>query len=266
VVDEMIPETWPAPVAIAHRGSRYLWPENTMAAFSGAIALGYTHIETDLRLTGDGVLVCLHDRDLDRTTNGSGPVSQIDFRELAHLDAGHRHATGDGFSFRGRGLSVPRFEELVISFPSTRIVADLKTDESAAGLVELAERYSLWDRLVVGSFSDRRLEVVRRLSRGRMVTSTGSSRTRAWLLASRWGGGVPGGAAALQVPVQMRGLRVVDSRLVDSAHRHGLHVHVWTVNDQTEMNRLLDLGVDGLVTDRPDLLRQVLADRGQWAS
>jgi glycerophosphoryl diester phosphodiesterase len=241
-----------------------LWPENTVVAFSGAVGLGYAHIETDLRMTRDGALVCLHDRDIDRTTNGSGPVSRLRFGELSRLDAGYRHAGPAGFPFRGQGITVPSFEDMVNAFPTTRFVVDLKADGMAPELASLIDRHSLWDRLVVGSYRDHRLEEVRRLVGDRVATSTGSSRTRRWLIASRLGRGIEGAAAALQVPVQVRGLRVVDPMLIAAAHRHGLQVHVWTVNHQTEMGRLLDLGVDGLVTDRPDLLRQVLMQRGAW--
>jgi glycerophosphoryl diester phosphodiesterase len=260
----MTTAAWPGPVPIAHRGSRYLWPENTLEAFSAAIELGLDHIETDLRMTADGQIVCLHDESVTRTTGAPGLVSEMTYREVAALDAGFRHFAGSGFPFRGGGVRIPRFEDVVAAFPGIKVVADLKADGMASELSRLVARHALHDRLIVGSFRDTRLGEVRRASAGLIATSTGSAETRRWVLASRMGRTVPTAATALQVPVQMRGMRVVDDRLVGSAHAAGLAVHVWTVNRPGDMTRLLDLGVDGLVTDRPDLLRQVMEERGSW--
>jgi glycerophosphoryl diester phosphodiesterase len=257
-------DRWHPPVAIAHRGSRLLWPENTMEAFSGAVRLGYRHLETDLRVTGDGVLVCLHDPTVDRTTDGSGPVTELTFDELSSLDAGYRHMAIDGRAFRGRGIRVPTLEEAVLAFPDASFVVDLKAENLVGPLHDLIERLGLHDRLIVGSFSDRRLQEFREASAGRVATSTGATLARSWLVASRVGRGVSGEASALQLPRHSRGLRVIDRRLIESAHAHGLQVHVWTVNSRLEMAELLDLGVDGIITDRPDVLKALLEERGQW--
>ena len=260
----MSPEHWSTPVAIAHRGSRFLWPENTMEAFSSAVALGFTHIETDLRITGDGVVVCFHDSTVDRTTDGTGLLAAMTLKQVAGLDAGFRHRGEDGFSHRGRGVGVPSLEELVTSFPEVRLVVDIKCDGMTGELTRIFDTYSLYERVIVGSYRDDRLAELRQATANRVATSTGSVATRRWLLASRLGRGVAGEAKALQVPRQIRGVRMVDQRLVRVAHDSGLHVHVWTVNEPGEMRHLLDLGVDGLVTDRPDLLRDVLSERGEW--
>lgn len=255
---------WSPPVAIAHRGSRLLWPENTMVAFSGAVSLGFRHLETDLHVTSDGVLVCHHDLTVDRTTDGSGNVGDLTFDQLSSLDAGYRHVGVGGHVFRGTGIRVPALEEAVLAFPEVSFVVDLKTDRSIGPLHRLIERLGLHDRLIVGSFSDRRLQAFRAVSGGRVATSTGAAASRSWLLASRIGRGVRGEASALQLPVRSRGVRVVDRRLVTSAHDWGLQVHVWTVNDPAEMTALLDIQVDGIITDRPDLLKEVLVARGGW--
>ena len=257
-------DRWTPPVAIAHRGSRLLWPENTMVAFSGAVSLGLRHLETDLHLTSDGVLVCHHDLTVDRTTDGSGRVSDLTFAQLSTLDAGFRHVGPDGHAFRGTGVRVPALEEAVLAFPEVSFVVDLKTDGLIEPLLRLIERLGLHDRLIVGSFSDRRLDEFRDMSRGRVATSTGAASSRSWLMASRIGRGVRGEARALQLPARSRGVRVVDRRLLGAAHARGLQVHVWTVNATSEMIELLDLGVDGIITDRPDLLKQVLLERGDW--
>jgi glycerophosphoryl diester phosphodiesterase len=257
-------ENWSPPVAIAHRGSRVLWPENTIEAFSGAISLGYRHVETDLRLTRDGILVCLHDPTVDRTTEASGPVSELTFEELGRLDAGYRHTGTEGPAFRGKGIRVPSLEEVVSTFPDVAFVVDLKAENLVAPLIDLIDRLGLDERLIVGSFSDRRIDEFRAVAGGRVATSTGAGLSRSWVLASRMGRGVRCDAAALQLPRRSRGVRVVDRRLVAVAHGLGLQVHVWTINHPGEMAELLDLGVDGIITDRPDLLKQVLIDRGNW--
>ncbi len=257
-------DRWSPPVPIAHRGSRLLWPENTLEAFQGAVDLGFRHLETDLHITSDGVLVCVHDHTVDRTTEASGPVDSFSLGEIKELDAGYRHAGTDGFIFRGRGLKVPTLEELATSFPYVSLVLDLKTDGLVEPLADLAARLGIGDRLIVGSFDDGRLEEFRRATAGKVATSTGPALSRLWVLASRVGRGAGGEAQALQVPTQIRGVRVVDEGLVAAAHDAGMQVHVWTVNDRDEMIRLLDLGVDGLITDRPDVLKQLLVDRGQW--
>ncbi len=258
------PDRWSAPVPIAHRGSRLLWPENTMEAFSGAVALGYRHLETDLHITSDGVLVCIHDDTVDRTTNGVGPVDSFTLEELSDLDAGYRHAGEEGYAFRGTGIKVPTLEELASSFSDSSLVVDLKTDGLIDALAALIEKENLADRLIVGAFDDDRLDDFRDATGGRVATSTGPAMARLWVIASRVGRGAGGDAQALQVPTQIRGVRVVDERLVRLAHESDMQVHVWTVNDGDEMRRLLDIGVDGLITDRPDILKTVLVERGEW--
>ncbi len=257
-------EMWPSPVPIAHRGSRYLWPENTMEAFSGAIFTGYRHVETDLHQTSDGVLVLVHDDTVDRTTDATGRVSDYTFAELAELDAGYRHGAGRSHEFRGQGLRIPSLEELLVTYPDIGVVADLKAPGLAVPLRELIDRLGAHERLIVGSFDDRRLDEFREVTRGRVATSTGTGLSRAWYAASRIGRAPSGEASALQLPRTRRGLTVVDRRLVETAHAQGVQVHVWTINDPAEMIELLDLGVDGLVTDRPDLLKTVLVERGEW--
>lgn len=260
------PDRWRPPVAIAHRGSRVLWPENTDTSFRSAYQLGYRHFETDVHLTADGVLVCFHDPTVDRTTNATGRVEEMTLVELQALDAGYRHATPDGYSFRDNGSRVPTLEWLLTTFTDVSVVVDMKSDGLAGPLASLIDALDAHDRLIVGSFSETRLAEFRHHSRGRVATSAGPTSARLWVLASRVGRGVHGDEAALQLPTHMRGIRVVDEKLVAAAHRSGVQVHVWTVNRPSEMVRLLDIGVDGVITDRPDLLKDVLLERGEWAA
>lgn len=255
------------PFAIAHRGSRTLWPENTMHAFAGAVALGYGWLETDLHLTADGVVVCIHDDTLDRTTDGSGPVWDRRWEEVRALDAGYRLGIDGDHPFRGQGIGIPSLEEVVTTFPDVRLIVDLKQDGLEGPLTDLVDRLDLWDRLIVGSFGGERLVRFRRRTDGRVATSTGPTETlRAWRAARRRSRVPDVPADAVQVPRSYRGLRVVTPKTVDGFHRGGLDVHVWTVNEAAEMHRLLDWGVDGIITDRPDLLKDVLAERGEWTS
>lgn len=249
---------------IAHRGSRVLWPENTETSFQGAYDLGYRHFETDVHLTADGALVCFHDPTVDRTTEASGHVEDFTLAELQNLDAGYRHAGRDGFEYRDAGVTVPTLEWLLTTFPDTSVVVDMKSDGLAGPLAALIDDLGVHDRMIVGSFRDSRLTEFREITDGRVPVSSGSALSRLWVLASRVGRGAGGEVSALQLPTHMRGVRVVDERLVSAAHDAGLQVHVWTVNEPREMTRLLDMGVDGLVTDRPDLLKDVLEERGEW--
>lgn len=225
-----------------------------MIAFGSALEAGAHHLETDLHITADGHLVCFHDDHVDRTTDGSGPVWSYTLADLRKLDAGYRHRVDGEFPFRGRGIRVPTLGELLATFPDVGVVVDLKQDGLEEPLVELLGKLGAWDRVIVGSFSDDRLERVHRLSKGKVVRSGGPRVVRAWWTASRLGRPGPSGFAALQVPPTWGGLRVVDRRLVEAAHSAGVAVHVWTVNHPDEMQALEDLGVDALITDRIDLV------------
>ncbi len=250
-------------LAIAHRGSRVLWPENTLIAFRGAVELGFRWLETDLHLTSDGRLICFHDDTADRTTDGSGPVASMKWEEISALDAGFRHAPRQGFPFREQGVRVPAFDELVSEFPHVNLVVDLKQDGIEEALAFEIARLGIEGRLIVGSFSDQRLVRFREITEGRVRTSTGSAESRqAW--ARSWFGTPEKLAHAVQLPRVHVGLPIINKRTVAGFHRAGYEVHVWTVNRVRSMNRLIDWGVDGIISDRPDLLRSVLERRGLW--
>lgn len=245
------------PVVAAHRGSRVLWPENTMPAFQGAHDLGVRVFETDLHATADGVLVAFHDPTLDRCTDAAGAVAERTIDELAGVDAGHRFEREGDFPWRGRGVGIPTLEELATAFPDAALILDMKAPGLEVLLVDLVERLDLWDRVIVGSFRDARLRRFRTLTGGLVATSSGPAETLA--VRSRSWARRPGHSPAdvFQVPVKA-GITVVDEAFVDAAHAAGKHVHVWTVNEEAEMQRLLDLGVDGIITDRPDLAQGLL--------
>jgi glycerophosphoryl diester phosphodiesterase len=254
----------PGPVAIAHRGGCEEAPWNTLEAFAAAERLGCRHLETDAQVTRDGVVVAFHDLRLDAATERTGAVGELRYAEVAAADAGFRSSPDGGrsFPFRGRGARIPRLEEL-LERPGLRVNVDPKTDACVAPLVDLVERLGAWDRVGFGSFSDRRLRQLRALSGGRACTSMGPRAVAVAAAAVASAGRMPRqGADCLQVPLRAGGVPLLTPRLVAAAHRAGLPVHVWTVNDEAAMRRVLDLGVDGVMTDRPRLLLEVLRARG----
>lgn len=238
-----------------------MWPENTLRAFRGAASLGCRFFETDVRITSDGALVCFHDSTLDRTTNGRGPVAGVTLQQLQSLDAGYQHQADGGFPFRGVGETSPTLREAIESLPDSSWVIDLKAAGTAAPLAELIESLALHDRVIVGSFSSAFLAEFRHLTRGEVPTSVGSAETVRAVVAARAGRGLdpfPHSHLALAVPETWYGIPVVTSELLEIAHSRGRLVHVWTINDPTEMQRFAALGVDGIITDRPDVAQQVL--------
>jgi glycerophosphoryl diester phosphodiesterase len=252
------------PIAFAHRGGAGRAPENTMPAFEAAVSLGYRYLETDVHLTRDGVLVAFHDGRLDRTTDRAGAIADLDIADVETADAGHAFSPDGGrtFPFRGRGVRVPRLEELLARWPQARLNIDPKADRCVAPLVGLLDRMDGWSRVCVGSFSDARLGRVRGLAGGRACTSMGPRAVRLARVASASGWMPRQGAHCIQVPVRHGRIRIVTRRFVRAAHRAGLAVHVWTINDEAAMLELLDLGVDGLMTDELEVLRAVFERRG----
>ena len=245
-------------LAFAHRGGAF-HPgieglENTMAAFQHAVDLGYGYLETDVHVTRDGVLLAFHDAVLDRVTGHVGAIAELSAAEVAEALIGGRE-------------QVPVLSSLFDSFPDARFNLDIKAAAAVAPLAELVTSRGAQDRVCVGSFSQRWIRQFRTLVGDRVATAAGPLDVAVFRLVPADGlvdALTRGRAAALQVPHRRRGFTVVTPALVARAHARGKHVHVWTVDDPTEMRELLDLGVDGLMTDRTDLLREVLIERGQW--
>jgi glycerophosphoryl diester phosphodiesterase len=257
------------PLTFAHRGGAGLWPENTIEAFRGAVELGCSHLETDVRMTKDGELVLFHDARLERTTNGAGELGALTLAELQRLDAGY-HFTPDGTSFpwRGRGLRVPTFAEVVAAVPEG-VCFNVEIKERArdlpGALLAFIERHGLAERIVVAAEKHQLGSDFRRLSGGRIPTSASRRQVLEFWFASRLRltGALRVPYQALQIPVRAGSVTLVTPELLDAAHRSGLAVHVWTIDDPSEMFRLLDLGVDGLMSDYPDRLRGAVVERSQ---
>lgn len=251
----------PRPLAFAHRGGAALWPENTLESFRGALSLGYRYVETDVHLTRDEEVVIFHDATLERTTDGHGPIAALTLAEVRGLDAGYRFARDGAFPFRGRGIGVPTLAEALALSPALRLNLEMKPRDERIARVLWAriERLGAHDRVLVASGHAPVVRAFRRLSGGRVATSAGASEILAFWLATRAGveRALRPEYDALQVPISRHGLRVVDERFVRAAHARGLHVHVWTVDSPRVAAHLVELGVDGIMTDRPDLLSPV---------
>jgi glycerophosphoryl diester phosphodiesterase len=252
------------PIGFAHRGGASEAPENTLPAFDRAVKLGYRYLETDVYRTRDGVLVAFHDPRLDATTDCKGAIAELTIDMVEEADAGYAFTPDGGrtFPFRGRGVRVPRLAHLMRRFPEARFNIDPKADASVDPLVALIDELGAWGRVAIGAFSDRRIERIRRVSAGRACTAMGPravalARASATLL-----GQIPRlGADCIQVPRKRGRIEIVTPRFVEAARRAGLPVHVWTVNDEATMHALLDIGVDGIMTDELALLRTVFASK-----
>ena len=247
-----------AVLALAHRGGAF-HPElegleNTLHAFEHAVALGYRYLETDVHATRDGVLLAFHDAALDRVTSGTGMIAQMRYADVAEALVAERE-------------QIPTLASLLDRFDDVCFNIDIKAPQAVAPLADLIRRTRSHDRVCVGSFDDRRLRRFRALMDRPVATAVSPvAVAAARLLPVRRLAAVaartPG--SAFQVPHRRGRLRVVTEEFVERAHALGRPVHVWTVDDPTEMRHLLDLGVDGLITDRTDVLRDVLIERGQW--
>jgi glycerophosphoryl diester phosphodiesterase len=252
------------PIAFAHRGGAGEAPENTLPAFELAVGLGYRYLETDLHVTRDGVVVAFHDPLLGRVTDRSGRIGELTFAEVAAADAGYGFSR-DGartFPFRGRGVRVPPFEELLLRWPDVRLNVDPKSDDCVPPLVALVDRLGAWDRVCFGSFSDRRLRHIRTASGMRACTSMGPRAVAVARAATAVGAMPRQGADCVQIPIRHRSIPLATAHFIRAAHRAALPVHVWTVNDEEAMHNLLDAGADGIMSDGLRLLSAVFAARG----
>ncbi len=248
---------WPGPIAFAHQGGANEFPENTMKAFAGSVAMGYRYLETDLQLTSDNVLVIFHDETLDRATDSTGTIANLPWSVV-------KEAKVNGTE------PISRLEDVFEAFPDVRFNIEPKTDRGVDPFIDAIKRTGAIDRICCGSFSGSRLKKLRKalgpgLCTGMGVAETARLRFASWIpigAVAKALGRVP--AACAQEPPKKSVVPIIDRRFVTFAHDIGLKVHAWTIDDAGEMNRLLDLGVDGVMTDSPSVLKAVLVERGQW--
>lgn len=252
------------PIALAHRGGAEEWPENTFEAFAGSYDLGLRYIETDVHLTSDGVIVAFHDLDLTRLGNIKGRIADTTWQQLSAIRV------------KGQGR-IPSLEELLDQFPDMKLNIDMKSNQVVRPLVDLIRDYDAFDRVCLASFHDQRIQTARALAGEELCVSAGRISVAKHVLRSY--GVLPRsksllqaassiehakGYEILQVPLKRYGTKVFSKRFLTQALLENKLVHVWTINDADTMHQLLDMGVAGIISDRPTLLKQVFIERGIW--
>lgn len=252
-----------APLLIAHRGGAGLAPENTLAAFvNGAERWAADMVELDVQASADGHCVVMHDEHVDRTTNGTGPVAEMTLAQLRQLDAGYNFSQDGGrsFPFRDRGVRVPTIEEVLEALPSTRITVEVKSSAAQQPLFDAIRRFGAQDRVIAAGMYARDRSL---FGTWKGAVSGSLEELKPFYLRHRlrlgWLKAPP--CDVVQVPEIWGGRRLVTARLAHDLRRHGIQLHVWTVNEPADMNRLLDWGIEGLISDRPDVLGRVFHER-----
>jgi glycerophosphoryl diester phosphodiesterase len=242
-----------SPIAFAHRGGTSAAPENTLRAFSDAVSLGYRNVETDVHATSDGKLVAFHDNDLQRTCGKPWKIEETDWSTLT--------------SARINGTDpIPLLEDLLETWPELRINIDCKSDAAMQPLIDTIRRTKCLDRICVGSFSDKRLRHIRAEFGSGLCTSMGPQEVVRLVIGSTSGLPLKPSRHALiaQVPVRQGPIPVVTSKSISRAHRLGIQVHVWTIDDPLRIGQLLDMGVDGIMSDDTRSLKDVFVARHLW--
>lgn len=261
----MVLRTWP--LNVAHRGASFKAPENTLESFAVALEAGAGGLELDVHLTCDGRLVVIHDDRVDRTTDGTGAVAEMTLDQVRALDAGYRFSADGGASYpyRGRDLKIPTLEEVYRAFPGASVNVGMKDGQSKieAAVLRVIEGAEAGERTTVASEEHAAIERFRKVSGGKVPTGASRREVVVFFVFSllRLGWLVHPAYEALQSPESYGRIRVVSRRFVEAAHALGARVDVWTINDPSEMRRLLDLGVDTIMTDRPEVLAGVLEER-----
>lgn len=262
------------PLIMAHGGAKELYPENTLVAFDGAAGMGVDVLEMDVSMTSDGILVTIHGPTLQETTNGTGPVMESTYAEIQELDAGYRFSVEEGeHPWRGTGVRHPSLADVLARYRETHLMylIELKNDGeegkvAAKKLAALIRRVGVEDRVMVASFSTTTLESFRAASQGRVPTSGSEKELRKMVIPSIFGLDkwwlFPGQVTALQMPIKGAGFDLTQRKLINRAHQHGQAVHYWTIDEPQRMRVLAERGADGLITDRPDLARQVFQELG----
>ena len=251
------------PLVIAHQGGDGLWPGDTMFAFQNAADLGVDVLEMDVHITKDSVLVLMHDETVDRTTNGTGEIESMTLAEIKQLDAGYGWTSDEGntYPFRGQGVTVPTMEEVFQAFPDKLMTIEIKKTNTSMTkpFCELIRRYDMQDKVLVASFHDDKLKEFR-TECPEVSTSSAKNETTVFVLSSKafLAGFYSPKFISLQVPEESGGITVMTESFVKASHSRGLAVEVWTINDADTMRKLINWGVDGIITDRPDIMMEVL--------
>lgn len=254
------------PRAFGHRGAAGVAPENTVPSFALARALGATYLELDVHGTKDGVIVVLHDATLERTTNAAGPVRELNWEQVSNLDAGYRFTLdGVSFPYRGQGARIPSLENVLRTFPGCCFNIEIKQQEPpiTEHVFHVLQRTNTIDRTLLAAEHHEIMEHIRSTCRGSVVTSMSAVEVAEFmerLAADNWEG-YETPARAAQIPCSYAGIELVTKESIAAFHRFGCEVHVWTINDVQEIDRLLDLGVDGVMSDFPGLIAEAVRRR-----
>jgi glycerophosphoryl diester phosphodiesterase len=252
------------PLNFGHRGSSAALPENTLEAFERAVQEGADGLEMDIHPSRSGEIVVIHDDAADRTTNGTGAVREMSLKDLKALDAGFRFTLDGGktFPFRGKAVRIPTLEEVFKAFPESRINLEIKEPGDPMGrkLLELIERYGMEEKVLVAAEKGESIAAFRRLGSS-VATGATALQVKRFFFTMKLGitPFYNPRADAFQIPEWYRDIHVVTPRFIRRAHGKGMKVHVWTVNDEVDMMRLLKWGVDGIMTDYPASLRTVIS-------
>jgi glycerophosphoryl diester phosphodiesterase len=260
------------PLVIAHQGGELLAPSNTMTAFENAAEMGVDVLETDIHITKDGYLVTIHDPSVDRTTNGKGKVADLTLAEIQELDAGYHFKDLEGkYSFRGKGVYIPTVDEMFQTFGDLKIEIEIKDDnppekidEIASKLWDLIEKYQMEERILISSFDQDILKTFDKYANGTVAVTAGRQEVKNFVVFHKFylrNLYVPK-VDAFQIPVEDSGFDLTDQKLIDGAHRLGMEVHYWTIDDRGTMEKLIDAGADAILTNRPDLLLELLDEKG----
>ena len=251
------------PLVIAHQGGDGVWPGETMLAYQNAVDLGVDVLEMDIHITADGFLVLMHDETVDRTTDGSGEIESMTLDELKKLDAAYDWSPDEGqtFPYRGQGLTVATLEEVFKAFPDLHMTIEIKKTNTsmAKPFCELIREYNMQDKVLVASFHDERLKEFRAECL-EVATSSAKNETTVFVLLTKayLSGFYSPKFYSLQVPEESGGITVMTEAFVRAAHARNLAVEPWTINDEETMRKFIAWGVDGIITDRPDIMLEVL--------
>ena len=251
------------PIVFAHQGGNQVSPGNTLFAFERAAEMGVDILEMDAHITKDGVLVIIHDEDVDRTTDGTGLIEKMTLAEIKEFDAGYWWTDDDGetYPYRGQGITIPTLEEIFQAFPDYPVNIEIKKTEGsiAEPLCEMIRKYDMQDKAIIASFHDERIAEFRKVC-PEVATSAGRSEVTEFVILNYifMGGLYSPAEFAFQVPERNSGILVVRPGFIRGAHGRNLQVHVWTPNTREELLKFIDMGVDGIMTDRPDILMELL--------
>jgi len=239
------------PVAIAHRGGSYLGSENTMEAFENAINMGFKFLETDIQITKDKKLIAFHDETLNRVTDGKGYIQNKTWGELRKVKVAGKY-------------NIPLLSDIFFSWPEINLNIDPKNNSSISTLIEFLKKNNVFDRICIGSFSGKRLDNLRKIFGSALCTSAGPLEVLKLKLSSLNFRNFDIDANCVQVPLKYFGINIIDRIFIDYCHELNLKVHVWTINEIQEIEKLLDLGVDGIISDNLEGLKTVLTKRNLW--